>query len=78
MADKITYSIVEEIGVVSGSGSWGLELNQVSWNGKPAVFDLRKWSDSHEKMGKGVTMSYQELINLKDIINEYLEKEEDE
>ena len=77
MADKVTYEIVEEIGVVSGSGSCGLELNQVSWNGKPAVFDLRKWSDSHEKMGKGVTMSYNELVSLRDLINEYLEKEEE-
>lgn len=77
MAD-ITYKIVEEIGVVSGSGSWGLELNQVSWNGKAPVFDLRKWSDSHEKMGKGVTMTHAELVSLRDLINEYLEREEEE
>ena len=69
MADKVTYEIVEEIGVVSGAGSWGLELNQVSWNGKPAVFDLRKWNDSHEKMGKGVTLTEDEVRKLKELLN---------
>lgn len=77
MAEKITYEIVEEIGVVSGSGSWGLELNQISWNGKAPVFDLRKWNDSHERMGKGVTMTYNELVSLRDLINEYLDREEE-
>lgn len=77
MAEKITYEIVEEIGVVSSSGSWGLELNQISWNGKAPVFDLRKWNDSHERMGKGVTMTYNELVSLRDLINEYLDKEEE-
>ena len=77
MAD-ITYKIIEEIGVVSSSGSWGLELNQISWNGKAPVFDLRKWNDSHERMGKGVTMTYNELVSLRNLINEYLEKEDEE
>ena len=77
MAEKITYEIVEEIGVVSGSGSWGLELNQISWNGKAPVFDLRKWNESHERMGKGVTMTYNELVSLRDLINEYLDREEE-
>lgn len=77
MAEKITFKIEEEIGVVSASGAWALELNRVSWNGKPASFDLRKWNDTHEKMGKGVTMSKQDLIALRDLINEYLEGDED-
>lgn len=75
MADKITFKIEEEIGVVSCAGAWALELNKVSWNGKLATFDLRKWNDTHEKMGKGVTMSESDLIALRDLINEYLEGE---
>ncbi len=32
-------------------------------------FDLRDWAPEHEKMGKGVTLSKDELIQLKEILN---------
>ena len=52
------------VSVNDGSSDWNLELNLISWNGKPAKYDLRKWSDDHEKMGKGVTMTEDEVIQL--------------
>ena len=70
MAD-IKYEIQEEIGVLSESTrGWQKELNLVSWNGKPAKYDLRDWSPEHEKMGKGVTLSEDEARKLYEILKD--------
>ena len=41
------------------------ELNLVSWNDREPKYDLRDWSPDHTKMGKGVTMTEEELQELK-------------
>ena len=64
----VSYEIVREIGVISDDGKWQMELNLISWNGRGAKYDLRKWAPGHEKMGKGVTLSEEELIKLGEII----------
>ncbi len=70
MAD-IKFEIVEEIGVLSEKeNGWKKELNMVSWNDKPAKYDIRDWDSAHEKMGKGITLSEDEFERLKEIINE--------
>ncbi|PTQ84881.1 hypothetical protein C8U37_1068 [Trichococcus patagoniensis] len=64
MAD-ITFEIVEELGVLSTSAKgWTKELNLVSWNGRPPKYDIREWSPEHEKMGKGLTFSEEEMAAL--------------
>ena len=69
MAD-IKYEIKETVGVIAESAKgWKKELNLISWNGKEAKYDLREWSPEHEKMGKGVTLSNDELKALKELIN---------
>ena len=68
MAD-IKYEIVKEIGVLSErSGGWKKELNLVSWNDNAPKYDLREWAPDHVKMGKGVTMTAEELKKLGEII----------
>ena len=66
MKDKITYSIVEEIAVLSTRGSWTLELNRVAWNGGPPKYDIRSWDADHTRMGKGVTLNDDEMGALLD------------
>lgn len=68
---EIKYDIVEELGVLS-TGNWALELNLISWNGAAAKYDLRKWTDGHERMSKGVTFSVEEAKALRDLLNEIL------
>ena len=59
-----------EIGVLSESSKgWTKELNLISWNDRDPKYDLREWSPNHEKMGKGVTLSIEELKRLKDILS---------
>ncbi len=69
MAD-IKYEIKETLGDLSESSKmWKKELNLISWNDKEAKYDIRDWSPEHEKMGKGVTLSGEELKKLKEILN---------
>lgn len=68
MAD-IKFEIIETIGVLSESAKgWKKELNLISWNGREPKYDLRDWSDKHEKMGKGVTLSKEEVASLKKLL----------
>ena len=68
---EIKYDIEKEVGIISESAKgWRKELNLISWNGKEAKYDLRDWSLEHEKMGKGITLSLEELKALKVILNE--------
>ena len=70
MAD-ITFKIKESLGVLSESSrGWKKELNLVSWNGREPKYDIREWDPEHEKMGKGVTLTEEEIIALKALIEE--------
>ena len=67
---EIKYEIVKKIGVLSTSASgWAKELNLISWNDRDPKYDIRDWSADHEKMGKGVTLSKEELLALKELLN---------
>ncbi len=68
MAD-FKYEIIEEIGVLSENAKgWRKELNRISWNGGAPKYDIRDWAPDHEKMGKGVTLTEEELSALKDLL----------
>jgi hypothetical protein len=68
---NIKYEIKREIGVLSESAKgWQKELNVISWNDRKEKFDLREWSADHEKMGKGVTLTEEELRKLRDLLNQ--------
>lgn len=67
---NIKYEIVKSIGILSTSTSgWSKELNLVSWNDREPKYDLRDWSADHEKMGKGVTLTQEELSAFKELLN---------
>lgn len=70
MADDFSFEITQSIGELSKSkGGWALELNMVSWGGRDAKYDLRSWAPDHQKMGKGVTLTKEELVSLKNLLN---------
>ena len=63
------YQIVANIGSLSESQKgWKKELNLISWNEKEAKYDIREWSPDGSKMGKGVTLSKEEMIALKELL----------
>lgn len=68
MAD-IKYEITKHIGILSESPKgWLKELNLVSWNDRDPKYDIREWAPDHEKMGKGVTLSEDEMAALKGLL----------
>lgn len=68
---EFKYEIKQEIGVLSESAKgWRKELNLVSWNGAAPKYDLRDWAPNHEKMGKGVTLSKNEIQKLRELLKD--------
>lgn len=71
MAD-IKFDIIEEIGILSeNSKGWKKELNLISWNGAAPKYDIRDWSPGHEKMGKGITLTKEEMFTIMKILNNF-------
>ena len=67
---EINFKIIKKVGVLSKSDSgWAKELNLISWNERDPKYDIREWSPNGEKMGKGVTLSKEELLALKELLN---------
>ena len=68
---ELKFEIVSNLGTLSENAKgWTKELNLVSWNEREPKYDIREWSPDHTKMGKGCTLTADELAALKDIINE--------
>lgn len=69
---ELKYEIVEKIGVLSTTDKgWSKELNLVSWNDREPKYDLRDWNENHDKMGKGITLTRDELDKLKETLDGY-------
>lgn len=66
----IKCEIKETVGTLSENNKgWSKELNLISWNDREPKYDIRDWAPEHEKMGKGVTLSADELKVLRDLLN---------
>lgn len=69
--DEVKFEIVEQIGVLTEkNGGWKKELNLVAWNDKEPKYDIRDWDENHEKCGKGITLTQEELSKLCDLYME--------
>ena len=67
---EIKYEIIRKVGVLSKTASgWEKQINLIKWNDREPKYDIREWSPDGEKMGKGVTLSKDELLALKDLLN---------
>lgn len=71
MAAKITYTIQDVLGDLSvAANGWKKELTYTSWNNRDEKFDLRSWNPDHSAMTKGITLTKEEMLKLKDILND--------
>lgn len=69
MAD-IKYEVKESFGILSESAKgWTKELRSISWNGREPKYDIREWAPDDEVMGKGITLSTEDLKKLKELLN---------
>ena len=70
---EIKYEITQSIACLSEEkNGWTKELNLVSWNGNAPKYDIRSWSADHSKMGKGITLTKEELVQLALVLRELL------
>ena len=68
---ELKYEIVKTLGIISENAKgWTKELNLVSWNDREPKYDIREWSPEHDKMGKGITLTEEELEALLEIAQE--------
>ncbi len=67
---EFKYEVIETYGSLSESSKgWKKEIKLISWNQKEAKYDIREWSPDGEKMGKGVTLSKEEVVNLRKLLD---------
>ena len=75
MAD-FTYEVTKELGIISENAKgWQTKLNMVSWSGKDPKYDIRPWSPDGERMGKGISLSEEEMEQLIKLFNEREEED---
>ena len=70
MAKEFKYEITKRIATLKEAGYRTKELNMVSYDGAAPKYDLRVWMhfDTGLKMGKGITLSDDELEKLKQLL----------
>lgn len=67
---EIKFEIIQKLGALSKSEKgWAKELNLISWNEREPKYDLRDWSPDGQSMGKGVTLTRDELVALRELLN---------
>lgn len=66
---ELKYEIKKNLGIIGeGTKGWKKEVNMVSWNDRKPKLDIRDWDETHEKMGKGVTLNKNEVDELKKLL----------
>lgn len=72
---ELKYEITQELAILSESArGWNKELNLVSWNDREPKFDIREWSPDHARMGKGITLTDEEMELL---VRAYIHRNEE-
>lgn len=67
----LKFEIKKTLGIIGeGTKGWKKEVNIISWNDRKPKLDIRDWNESHEKMGKGVTLNREEVAELKRVLEE--------
>ena len=65
-----TVEILEHLATLKKYNTgWAEELNIVKWNDGDTVYDIRSWSPNHQSMSKGVTLNYDEAVELVDALS---------
>ena len=67
--ERISYKVIANVGILAHYPTgWRKEVNIVSWNEGPAKLDIRDWSEDHEKMSRGITLTADEMQRLVDSV----------
>ena len=75
---EFKYDIIQSFDTISENESstghrYTKEVNLVSYNDGNPIYDIRNWTrmkNGEIRMGKGITLSFEEMKKLKEILNE--------
>ena len=66
MAKELKSEILETLIEFPGEGKYHKELNLMKWGDNEPKYDLRGWSKDRSEMTKGITLTKEELLILKE------------
>lgn len=67
---EFKFEILKAYGTISeAENGWKKELTVVSWNDREPKYDIRSWSPQKDRMGRGITLTKEELLSLKQLLN---------
>ena len=67
----LKFEIKKHLGIIGESTKgWKKEVSLVSWNDRKPKLDIRDWNETYDKMGKGVTLSKDEAVELKKLLQD--------
>lgn len=69
--EGFTKIIHDTIGELSNDGRLSRQLRVVEWGSHPPKFDLRLWDVNSDRSSKGITLTKEELIKLKEILDSF-------
>ena len=77
MPKEFHYDVVQHFETIttneaSTGTKYTKELNLVSYNDADPVYDIRNWThmaNGEDRIGKGITLSFDEIRRLRDILN---------
>lgn len=67
--DELSFEILKDFGGF-GEGKWQKHLTLIKWGDNDPKYDIRPWDEEMKKMGKGVTFTLEELMDLQSIIED--------
>lgn len=63
------FEIYKQIGkILTSNNGWIKELNDIYWDDREPVYDIRTWNAEHTEYGKGMTITAGERISLKELL----------
>ena len=69
MAKEITCEVLKEYGEIDLDENSSIKVVEVKWNGRqPKGYDIRKYSKEDDRLGKGITIPYDSIEDLVDIL----------
>ena len=77
MADEVTFKVLKDFGSF-GDGKWPKHLALVKWGNNEPKYDIRPWNDDMTKMGKGITLTDAEALDLMDLLEGAFELNDEE
>lgn len=68
--EEFYFELLEQYGTLSENAKgWTRELTLIRWNGKAPKYDLRDWAPDRLKMGRGISMTLEEVLHLRELLN---------